>query len=159
MHWLDTYYVGKSMILAVAVKETPVTKKVRLLVKFQFSFFPSPHSNPNFHNRTINSYLLPPLPSSLNSHSLLKVSWYLFATSCTCFITFWRRQSKCTEIGPILAKGLASMVIPQGGEEWRLLEPWVFHCSSLVVAFPFILASHWCPHPKYWGKDSEEERP
>lgn len=37
MHWLGIYYVGKSVYLAVAVKETPISKEPMLLVEFQFS--------------------------------------------------------------------------------------------------------------------------
>lgn len=37
MHWLGTYCVGKSVYLAVAVKETPIPKEPMLLVEFQFS--------------------------------------------------------------------------------------------------------------------------
>ena len=37
MHWLGTYCVGKSVSLAVAVKETPIPKEPMLLVEFQFS--------------------------------------------------------------------------------------------------------------------------
>lgn len=42
MHWLGSYCVGESLLLAVAVKETPALKEHMLLVEFQFSLSPFP---------------------------------------------------------------------------------------------------------------------